>query len=267
MTASLRPGQLGGLKVRKASESQANPTLLIYGEGGSGKTTLAASACEVPELCPVLHLNIENGADSIRSNQDIEVVDIDSVTELQNVYNDLRNHDGAGYKTVIVDNLTEAQSQGLDHILKSPKIINDFVEFEGASWSNGAYSRSSEQMRKLMRYFRDLPLYTIFIAWERDYSDNNIPKWGPNFTKTFGQEAPGLVNDVYHLTVKGDRRVLQTNLSDKVSAKDRTGTLPNPLIDPTMKKIHDYWTGKLDKNAEPEPAATQTSKLKKLGAK
>lgn len=256
MSAPLKAGQLGGLKLRKAGETQSNPTLLIYGEGGTGKTTLAASATEVPELCPVLHLNIENGADSIKANGDITIVDIDSIKELQDVYNELHHTRGAGFRTCVVDNLTEAQSQGLDHILKIGRNDFDFVDFDGASFSNGAWNRSSEQMRKLMRYFRDLPMFTTFIAWERDYSETSKPDYGPHFTKTFGKEAPGLVNDCYRLRVEGGKRILQTNRTDRVAAKDRTRTLPAQIVEPTMKKVHDYWTGKLVVTDEPEPETT-----------
>ncbi len=248
---SLRPGSLGGLKVRKASDSQNNPTALIYGEGGTGKTTLAASIADVERFCPVLHLNIENGADSIASRDNIDVVDIDTINELQAVFSELHAKSCLDYRTIIVDNLTEAQAQGFEHILKTEK-SRDFVGFDGASWANGAFNRSSEQMRKLVRYFRDLPVYTIFVAWEKDYSDSGAPDIGPHFTKTFGKEAPGLVNDVYRLSVKNGERILQTGRTDRASAKDRTGLLPTVIKNPTMSILDDYWTGKLTKEAPTE---------------
>jgi hypothetical protein len=258
---SLTIANLGGLKVRKAAESKNNPTALVYGEGGTGKTTFVSSAADVPELCPVLHLNVENGADSISSRTNIDVVDIDTIRELQQVYSDLQAKQGAGYRTVIVDNLTESQAQGMDDILKTEAAKADFVDFTGATFANGAWNRSSEQMRKLVRYFRDLPVYTIFVAWERDYAENGgPPDIGPHFTKSFGKEAPGLVNDVYRLTVQGGIRVLQTQRTDRVSAKDRSGLLPPIIKNPTMTTLNDYWTGKLVKPSA-EQEATKKSPL------
>lgn len=255
---SLRPGSLGGLKVKNAADPRPNLTALIYGEGGTGKTTLAASIADVERFGPVLHLNIENGAGSISSRSNIDVVDIDTILELQAVFSELHSKGGAGYGTVIVDNLTEAQAQGFDHILKAGK-SRDFVDFEGATFSNGAWNRSSEQMRKLVRYFRDLPVYTIFVAWEKDYSDTGAPDIGPHFTKTFGKEAPGLVNDVYRLSVKNGERILQTGRTDRASAKDRTGLLPTIIKNPTMSILNDYWTGVLVKpEATPDTGATPT---------
>lgn len=260
---SLSKGKLGGLKVRKAGDDSQYGSTIIYGDGGIGKTTLAASAIEVPEMCPVLHLNIENGAQSVKEiYPELEVVDIDTITDLQNVFRELHSKSGAGYETCILDNITEGQQQGIDHILETRKDITDFTEFESASFSNGAWSRSSEQMRKLVRYFRGLPMNTIFIAWKKNYSENNVPDWRPAFTKTFGGEAPGMVNSVYHYYKQGDNRVLQTEISDRAVAKDRTGKLPRLIKDPTYSKLNDYFTGKLVKPTAAEIAAAQASKTK-----
>lgn len=267
---SLRPGSIGGLKTRKAKDQSIYPCIMLYGDGGTGKTTLAASACEVPEMSPVLHLNIENGAQSLEEkygdHPQLEIVDINSITELQSVYKDLYNQKGAGYKTVVLDNLTESQSQGLDYILTGLKTSGDFVEFEGATFANGAWNRSSEQMRKLMRYFRDLPMNVIFIAWRRDFSGPNsqVPEWRPSFTKTFAGEAPGLANDVYHYYLKGGKRLLQTQATERAVAKDRTNKLPQIIENPTMQTIHDYWTGKL---AKPQPSSSEQAKTSGLPRK
>lgn len=265
-STSLRPGEIGGFKTRKAADDNQRPCLLIYGEGGIGKTTLAASACEVPDLSPVLHLNIENGAQSLEekygSHPELEIVDVPNIVALQSIYKDLYNGKGLGYETVILDNLTEGQSLGLDYILTGLKTAGDFVEFEGATFANGAWNRSSEQMRKLMRYFRNLPMNVVFIAWKKDYSGPNDtqPKYGPAFTKTFGGEAPGMVNDVYHYYVKGGQRILQTSATERAIAKDRTNKLPQIITNPTMEIIHNYWTGKLVKE-EATPATKPTTSV------
>ena len=87
---TLTPGKLGGLKTRKASDDRSLPSVCIYGGPGTGKTTLAASSVEVPDMQPVLHLNIENGTQSISGiYPDLEIIDIDHFKQLQAVYNEL----------------------------------------------------------------------------------------------------------------------------------------------------------------------------------
>lgn len=271
---TLTPGKLGGLKTRKASDDRSLPSVCIYGGSGTGKTTLAASAIEVPEMNPVLHLNIENGTQSVKDiYPNLEIIDIDHFKQLQTVYNELyRGQDFtaqtcAGYRTIILDNLTEAQSKGMEHIFQSEKLAStgiNFTEFVMASWENKGWNTSSQQMRKLIRAFRELPCYIILVAWETDIDKSDSRhKWTPAFTAKLAGEMPGMVNDVYRLSLGNDgvTRALQTGLSRDVVAKDRTRKLPFKLENPTMPLIHQYWSGALVKSEEDDKPKT-TGNLK-----
>jgi hypothetical protein len=278
MTSSvLKPGQLGKLKTRKASDDRSLPSVVIYGGSGTGKTTLAASAMEVPEMQPVISLNIENGTQSVRFKYpDLEVADINHFLELQDAYDAL--YDGmdretqtcAGYKTVILDNITEGQQKGMEHIFKADNMRKggiSFTEFVMASFQNGGWNRSSEQMRKLIRAFKELPCNIIFVAWEMDFNkgtDGAPTLWTPAFTHTLAGNAPGLVNDVYRLYFDRDGdRALQTNRTRNVVAKDRTTRLPFQMKNPTMRQIYDYWSGTLVKSPEDDAPKSNTLTRKK----
>lgn len=275
MTSTLTPGKLGGLKTRKASDDRSLPSLCIYGGSGTGKTTLAASSVEVPDMNPVLHLNIENGTQSITGiYPDLEIIDIARFKQLQEVYNDLykgQDFDAqtcAGYRTIILDNLTEAQSKGMEHIFQSEKLAStgiNFTEFVMASWENKGWNTSSQQMRKLIRAFRELPCYIILVAWEVDIDKSESRhKWTPAFTAKLAGEMPGMVNDVYRLSIdRNGVRSLQTGLSGDVVAKDRTRKLPFKLDNPTMPLIHQYWSGALVKSDEDTNKPTGNLKIGK----
>lgn len=277
MVATLTPGKLGGLKTRRASDDRSLPSVCIFGGPGTGKTTLAASSIEVPEMNPVLHLNIENGTQSISGiYPDLEIVDIEQFKQLQTVYNELyRGQDFdsqtcAGYKTIILDNLTEGQKKGMEHIFQAEKLAAtgiNFTDFVMATFANGGWNQSSEQMRKLIRAFRELPCYVILVAWEVDIEKSESRhKWTPAFTSKLAGEMPGMVNDVYRLSIdRAGTRVLQTSLSGDVVAKDRTRKLPSKLENPTMQLIHSYWTGALVKS--PEDDAPKTTGNLKIGKK
>lgn len=267
-TPTLRSGQLGGLKTRKAAVGIVKPSIMIYGGSGIGKTTLAASACEVPEMSPVLHINIENGiGESIQDKYpDLDVYDVDTFKDLQTVFDYLNRTKDVergtvgeeGWRACILDNLTESQKQGMAHLFPdagSPK----FDDVLTGSWGDGTWNKNSEQMRVLIRAFRTLPVHTIFVAWERDLSktDSKLVDLVPSFSPSFAKEAPGMLNDVfwYHFTSDG-ARVLETGRGRTWTAKDRSGKLPQQIIDPTMSKLNDYWTGKL---VRPAAATTATS--------
>lgn len=270
----LTPGKLGKLKSHKASEENSLPSLCIYGGPGIGKTTLAASAYDVPDMGPVALLNIENGAASVKDlYPDMDVYDINRFQELQDAYDALYagiDRDAqtcAGYKTVIVDNLTESQKKGMEHIWEKDELARkgiSFTEFTMATFANGGWNISSEQMRKLIRAFRELPCYVIFVAWEIDIDKSESRHlWTPAFTNKLANEAPGMMNDVfrYYFNREGER-VLQTGRDKSAIAKDRTRKLPQLITDPTMSLLHQYWSGALVKSAE-DKLTTPKNTLKK----
>lgn len=56
------------LALRKARQEQSSShSILIYGDSGSGKTRLAATAATIPELRKIIWLDLENGKDTILS--------------------------------------------------------------------------------------------------------------------------------------------------------------------------------------------------------
>lgn len=248
--APLTPGSLGGLTLRKASEKEHKPCIMLYGQSSIGKTSLACSACEVPELSPVLHLDLEQGALSVSEvYPDIISIEVPTIKHLQGIFNDLFKQDGAGFRTVIVDNATEQQKMDMEYLfgVGSSGTPTDFVDFASAEWNDPAWGKNSEHMRKSVRYFRRLPMNVIFTAWAKDFSSGKkgeVPDIRPAFSKTVAGEVPGLFNDVYYYSMKNGVRILQTSMTDTCLAKDRTRKLPPVIKNPTMQIIHDYWTGK-----------------------
>ena len=275
MATTLTPGKLGGLTTRKASEDRSLPSVCIYGGPGVGKTTLAASAFDVKEMHPILHLNIENGTQSVKDvYPDLEIIDIERFQQLQGVYGDLYQQQDAdaqtcaGYKTIIIDNLTEGQKKGMEHIYKAENKTAtgiSFTEFTMATFANGGWNISTEQMRKMIRAFRELPCYVIFAAWEIDIDKSDVRHlWTPNFTNKLATEMPGMINDCWRLFFNNAGiRTLQTARTKDVVAKDRTRKLPALIENPTMHLIHDYWSGTLVKSAQDDtPKKTSNLKLK-----
>src|SRR6266702_3229729 len=68
MTTEQLIERIGGLPAYDLKDSQDYWRGLIYGKVRSGKTYLSATACEVPEMCPILYLDIEGGFRTIKAN-------------------------------------------------------------------------------------------------------------------------------------------------------------------------------------------------------
>jgi hypothetical protein len=249
----LRPGAIGGLKTYTADELTSMINVLIYGEPGVGKTLLAGSACLVPELCPVLYIDVEDGAKTLRgaygNNPNLVIVRPRTFGKVQGVFDELVAKKGAGFKSCVFDNATEGQKVGIEYIFDGDTQSTDFTEFLEATWKNQGWNRSSEQMRKMIRYFKVLPLHTIFLAWRKDFSkpEEKVERWGPAFSNTLAGQVPGMFDSVFYYNWKKinnvPTRVLQTKGTDTVVAKDRDGghKLPDTIVDPTMAKLCEMW--------------------------
>lgn len=257
----LRAGSIGGLKTVKPGELTSYIKALIYGEPGIGKTALAGSAVEVEQLRPLLVINVEDGAKTLKGKykgtiyqDDIDIVTPRTFGQHQRILDDLYARKGAGYKTVMYDNATEGQKAGIEYQFDGDKLSTDFTEFQEATWANQGWNRSAEQMRKMIKTFSMLPMHKIFLAWRRDTSkDPKAERWGPAFSNAVASQVPGMFDSVFYYywamvtdpTTKkqAKSRVLLTQGSPGAIAKDRDdgNTLPTTIIEPTMEKLCRLW--------------------------
>lgn len=238
---------LGGLKVEKVADRE-RPfiNMLVYGESGVGKTTLAGSASLVEELSPVLCIDIEGGTLSIQEKfPEIEVVRVTRWKHLQSVYDELRRENP--YKTVILDSLTEIQKFSMYEIMG--ELIAKEPDRDPDVPSIREWGKNGEQTRKFVRAFRDLPCNTIFTALpvtERD-PKTGVTKTMPSLSGKLKQEVAGFLDIVlyyYMKTVDGDmKRYLLTSKTDKEIAKDRSDKLPLVVEAPDMAMLYKYING------------------------
>jgi phage nucleotide-binding protein len=239
----LVPGSLGGLRVTKAQERGQFLNLLIYGDSGIGKTTLAGSADVVTEMSPTLVVDVEGGTESLRhAYPNVDVVRVKTWNEMQQVYDEL--HAGRHkYQTVILDSLTEIQKFSM------MQIMFDLIEKKGDEVDPDVpgmreWGKNIEQIRRFVRGFRDLPMNAIFTSLSKE--DKN-PRTGksktmPSLSGKVAAEVPAFLDVVLYYYIKRvddvEKRLLLSSPTETIIAKDRTARLPVVMEDPTMSKLY-----------------------------
>jgi hypothetical protein len=126
------------------------------------------------------------------------------------------------------------------------------------------WGKNIEQIRRLVRGFRDLPINTIFTALaktDKDTKTGTVTK-KPYLSGKLADEVAAFLDVVVYYYVKnvkeGDevvqKRLLLTGATDALVAKDRSGNLPMIIQGPTMQRLHDHIiAGKHETKPETKP--------------
>lgn len=169
------------LGIRSVKEIQRPRSWAIYGRSGAGKTTFAAT---FPK--PILVLDVrDQGTDSINDHDKVDVKDIDSMTDLEDVYYYIKEHPNA-YKTVIIDTVTQLQQLFMEEVIGAKKKrVGDW-----GSMSRREFGDVAAMMKEWVLNYRNLTaegLEVVFIAQERtstseeENPDNMLtPEVGPH---------------------------------------------------------------------------------------
>ncbi len=246
------------INIYKPSVSQFFLKMLIYGPPGAGKTTLAASAGGVKEMQNVLFVNVEGGtlalldSDVYGSNSVPDTYDFNNFESLDELFKFLLAGDH-GYKTVIIDSLSELVKYNLDYIIakkRANKTAGNVNKDEDDVFLED-YGTMTKQMRRVVRKFRDLPMHVIFTCHDAPVGQEANAQIGAAISNSLRKSVEGFVDVVAYLWVKEEVneetkastmvRKMLTSPHGRFIAKDRSPgqRLGKIMNDPTMPKIMD----------------------------
>lgn len=247
---------------------------LWYGDWGKGKTTALASLAHLGHM---VHIDAESGLKKRPlSNLGVPLDNIEpfrlstepgaAAERFENLNqlfwelkDELEDPDAADPVIGIMwDSVTETQKLLLEDIVgkgvaKAERSGQDRDEFQIYREDWGV---NTEQMRRLIRRFRDLPCHVGFSALpRRDVDDDGVVVYGPAVSPALQTDLLGYVDIVIHVdVVEYDGQVFyvgDTSPAGKYIAKDRFGVLPRKMVDPTFPRIIDYVNGVIEAENDP----------------
>lgn len=241
----------GGLQITRPSAQAAKIKQLVHGYSGVGKTTYAASANDDERSAPAILFDFEAGTLSV-AHKNIDVVRITDFKQFNELYPYLEaNPDG--YKTAIFDSITEIQKLNMTGIVAAGVAANPSKDPDRPLIDD--WGKSIEQIRKLLRYFRDLPLHIVVVALSqevRDERDGTI-QTAPALPGKLSLELPGMFDIVGYMaagevtvgTAPNTQREFVRQMllapTPRYIAKwrDPRGISHEPMQNPTFSKILD----------------------------
>lgn len=255
---------IGGYTPMTVANTVFNYNMLVFGDFSVGKTVFAGSAIEVADLSPVLFLDVEGGTLSLsKMYPSVEVIRITEPKQITEIWKDLRkgNHP---YKTIVVDSLTELHKLIIRYIMLQVMDDDDKGNRDEDVPSMREYLKATEQVRRICRRYRDLPVNSVFTALLTDEIDDKKNKTYKkiNLSRKLAGEVGGFFDEVFYMYVKDIKktvegkevkvptRMMLTARTDEIGAKDRSQTLPTVVVEPTMEMIFEYFTGVRDNSEQ-----------------
>lgn len=252
--------------------------MMVYGNGGVGKTTFASTAPK-----PLL-VDCENGAKyfGLRGIE-MDVARIANWSDMNGLF-DIAS--SGQYETIIIDPIGELMEKLKRYMIA--KGDKKLVQSDGSP-SMAGWGWLKDTMRSTIKILRDSGVNLLLVAHVSEDKDEEKLVKRPMIMTKISDEIVNMVDIVGYMQViqvdGEDKRIIMVDpSSDKYVAKDRTGQL-GKIIPPNFKDIIDACQGtktfswskleakKINNNVDSEKEVAEDkvqsveNKLKKAGSK
>ena len=219
------------MKITKTTDPQSKPSvvMLVYGMGGVGKTTFAATAPK-----PLI-VDCENGAKYFGLRGiDVDVAKIGTWEDLGGIFDVAKSGE---YQTIVLDPIGELMEK-----LKRYMVAKGGKNLQAdGSPTMAGWGWLKDTMRSTIKILRDSGLNLILVAHVTEQEDDQRIVKRPMLMTKLSEELINMVDIVGYMTVVQDegveKRIIMVDpSSDKYEAKDRTGQL-GKVIPPDFSLI------------------------------
>lgn len=221
------------LKIINTGDPSVKPpvVMLVYGEGGVGKSTFASTAPKP------LMADCENGSKyfGLRGIK-LDVAHVEKWADMREYTEALKK---SGYETAVIDPIGELMEKLMRYMVAMGD--SKLVQKDGSP-SQAGWGWLRKTMRDYVKVLRDSGMHVLLVAHVDDKPDEDRVLLRPLVTTKVSKDIVNMVDVVGYMTVvqtpdgESKRVIFVDPSSDKFTAKDRTGQLGR-VIEPDFTKI------------------------------
>jgi phage nucleotide-binding protein len=220
------------LNIHNTSDPSTKPSLvmLVYGEGGVGKSTFAATAPKP------LMADCEGGSKyfGLRGLK-LDVAQIEKWSDMKDFLEHAKKN---GYETIVIDPIGELMGKLKRFMIAQAD--RKLVQSDGTP-SMAGWGWLKETMRAYLKAVRDSGMHVLLIAHVDPIKDEDRIILWPLLETKLREELVNMMDVVGYMTIVRDdsgskRAIFVDPDTGKFKAKDRTGQL-GKVIEPDFTKI------------------------------